>query len=335
MKRIRTGKNASLGAVGERGFLARFVPRGGGSPLKGFLVPPGDDAAVLSGRPADVLSIDGMVENVHFRLDWAARLRGLGISLPRALGWKAVGGALSDLAAMGDVDRRWAMVFLGAPPAMRLAFLDEFRRGVEETARRYQCRLAGGDTVRARDLTVAVAVGGRLRGRPLTRSGAKTGDVLAVAGTIGDAALGFRALKARSASRSSRYFVERFFAATPMFAAGRSLAVSPGVGAVLDLSDSLDVSLRILFESGRLGAEIDTDALPVSPSFRSAGGALTDLIGFGEDYALLFSLRPSALAALRRRLPLTPIGRVVSDGGIRYLRRGRRVPTPRSFEHFS
>ena len=57
-----------------------------------------------------VLSIDGLTEGTHFRLSWESRVERIGgFTLARGLGWKLLGSALSDLAAMGHSERRWAM----------------------------------------------------------------------------------------------------------------------------------------------------------------------------------------------------------------------------------
>ena len=52
-------------------------------------------------------------------------------------------------------------------------------------------RLAkSGDTVRAREVTLVAAVGGQLKGRPLTRRGARAGMRVCLGGNVGDASAG-------------------------------------------------------------------------------------------------------------------------------------------------
>src|SRR5258708_33633782 len=54
---------------------------------------PGDDCAILAPAPGrQLFTIDSMVEDVHFRIEWAA---------PEKLGMKALSINLSDIAAMG------------------------------------------------------------------------------------------------------------------------------------------------------------------------------------------------------------------------------------------
>ena len=67
----------------------------------------GDDAAVVSARGYLVMSIDTMVEDVHFRRSQLS---------PEEIGHRALAGALSDLAAMG-AQAGEALLSLGLSPA--------------------------------------------------------------------------------------------------------------------------------------------------------------------------------------------------------------------------
>src|SRR5262249_24429137 len=146
----------------------------------------------------------------------------------RGLGWKLLGSSLSDLAAMGRTNHRWAMIYLGAPGTTKISLLEELNRGVHEAAQHFNCALAGGDTVRAQQMSLVCAVGGDLVGsRVLERTGARAGDLLCVAGLVGDAMIGLKVLDRKLAlhSKSDRaYFIKRFFTATPLFSEGEALA---------------------------------------------------------------------------------------------------------------
>jgi thiamine monophosphate kinase len=102
----KRASRATLRSLGERGLINWILPRLRAQPGRRFLVPPGDDAAVLSSIGRPVLSIDGLSEGTHFKLSWEARVRRDGFSLGRGLGWKLMGSSLSDLAAMGEIDNR-------------------------------------------------------------------------------------------------------------------------------------------------------------------------------------------------------------------------------------
>jgi thiamine-monophosphate kinase len=113
----------------------------------------------------------------------------------------------------------------------------------------------------------------------------------------------------------------------------------------MDLSDGLADAARQVAEASGVGMRIDADALPIAAGVREwhaarGGDLLETLTTGGDDYELLFTVRPSQrsrLRAVRTRigdLPLTRIGAVT---------RGREVvlatgtgarELPPGFDHF-
>jgi len=329
----------TLAGLGEWGFLRRLLPRLQRRTAGRFLVSPGDDAAVLSGGERPVLSIDGLTDGTHFRSAWERRVqRLLGVSLGRALAWKLLGSCVSDLASMGRTSRRWAMIYLGAPGSARLSFLEQLTLGFDEAARRQDVALAGGDTVRARDVSLVAAVGGSLSGRPLTRRGARAGMKWCLGGNVGDAAAGLLMLDGKKKSVppvAARTFVRRFFDVRPQLALGGRLSRERGVGGAMDVSDALSDCLSVFCRDSGVGAEIDLDSLPLSAPFRRHFPPEFALTG-GEDYVLLFAADAATARHLERSAGATVIGDVTpKKEGIGYRRGGRRVTLPSSFQHFS
>jgi thiamine-monophosphate kinase len=238
---------------------------------------------------------------------------------------------------MGDTANRWAMIYLGAPTATKMSFLKELHEGVKEAARKWNCILAGGDTVRAKDLSLVAAVGGEMRGRSLVRSGARPNDLLCVAGPVGDASVGLRVLESqlRLPKQKAAYFVKRFFRHEPLFRAGALLAQSKNVTSLMDLSDSVAESVQLLCEASKVGAHVEVDRIPVSKEYRSLFDSDERLLTGGEDYALLFTIHPSGFAALRRKLSFSVIGRIFpAKNELRYFLKGKPIPSPRFFEHY-
>jgi thiamine-monophosphate kinase len=194
-------------------------------------------------------------------------------------------------------------------------------------ARRHGCPLVGGNVTRSRDTSLTLtAIGAVARGRALTRRGTRAGDRVLVTGVLGAAAL------ARMRSDRRRESLPRV--PEPRLRAGRALARIEGVVACIDVSDGLAADLAHLLGT-RLHCRLDPERLPVSPGFRRACRALgldwrrLALCG-GEDYELLFTVRPQAPSAerLARRLglPVREIG-VVERGGTPAGRAG-------GFQHF-
>ena len=145
-------------------------------------MPLGDDCAVLEiGDSTWAAASDMLVSGHHFK-DWAT---------PEDVGYKAVAVNASDVAAMGGIPR-FVLASGGAPDpetALRCS------QGVLEACERFGIYPLGGDTTRADALTVDVAILGELATRPVLRSGASPGDLLAVTGELGASAAGLLALE--------------------------------------------------------------------------------------------------------------------------------------------
>lgn len=337
---MKNQKNdGSLKSVGERGFLKRFLPQLSSLSSRSCVVPPGDDAVILKAPGNPVLSIDGLTEGTHFRLAWSRRVEGITRKpLGYWLGWKLLGCSLSDLAAMGGADHRWAMIYLGAPGHLSLKFLKDFYEGTKAAAAKWNCTLAGGDTVRAKDLSLVSAVGGdRDNGRYLTRSGAREGDMLCVAGPVGDASVGLRVLEKKIKLKAdvASYFVRRFFEHQPLFKQAHVLSHDKGVSSLMDLSDSLGESIHLLCEASKKGAVFELNAIPASKKYRSLFGHDERLLAGGEDYGLLFTASRQALPRLRKKMTFAVIGAMTLPArGIQLFKRGKLSAMPRFFEHY-
>jgi thiamine-monophosphate kinase len=298
--------------LGEFGLIARIERAAAklpGSPAVVLAI--GDDAAVLRPRSGEdlVVTTDSLVENVHFR--W--RTQGA-----RTVGRRAVAVNLSDLAAMGARPLGFTMALV-VPPELAVRSLDGLVAGLLHEAREHACPLVGGNVSRGGETSLTVtALGAVKRGRALSRRGARAGDRILVTGVLGAAALDLARVE-RGGGHVRRV-------PKPRLRAGQALARLPGVGGCIDLSDGLEADLAHLLEGTDLAPELDPARLPLPPRFRAACARLgldpEQLARTGgEDYELLFTLRPTApsAAALSRRLGVrvTQIGRLVRAGSIR------------------
>ncbi|MDQ2623425.1 MAG: thiamine-phosphate kinase [Actinomycetota bacterium] len=289
----------------------------------------GDDAAVVATRGAVVTSVDTAVEGVHFRREW---------STPEQIAGKAVGAALSDLAAMGAGSTGIEIyIGLGVRRGTSQDFLRGLAKGAGEVASRHGATLAGGDTVSSPVLFLAVTVVSHIDDPDsvVPRSGALPGDAVAVTGTLGGARAGLWLLEDPGLPLSPelpaavrRALIARQLEAHPRFAAGSTLAAS-GARAMVDVSDGLVADLghiaRASGPDGGVAVRIDAGRIPSGPGVESVALAagldrFEPALSGGEDYELAVAISPdrveAATGALERDgVSLTVIGEVLEPGG--------------------
>ncbi|NGY03481.1 thiamine-phosphate kinase [Solimonas terrae] len=311
-----------------RRWFAELTPPG-----EGIALGIGDDCALLVPPPGAQLAIstDTLIAGRHFPQETTAA----------DIGWKSLAVSLSDLAAMGA--QPFAFTLALSLPAVDEPWLAGFADGLRECARTAGIALVGGDTTRG-PLSITITVLGHLPPETaLRRDAARSGDLICVSGTLGDAALALRFWQdgRAPASAHERMLRARLDRPTPRNAAG---VASRGLAhAAIDLSDGLLGDLGHICQASGVGAELAIGELPASPAF--AALAPTDArlglqIAGGDDYELCLCVPPAQLEAVRKAygaLPLTVIGRIVEVPGIR-LRdaAGAIVTSPaQAYRHFS
>jgi thiamine-monophosphate kinase len=267
----------SLAALGEKGLLRVLTSRWK-TDRSQVLTGVGDDCAVLRGEGKNhflIFKTDAVVEGVHFTSE----------ARPDLIGRKALARALSDLAAMGATPLA-AVVTLGLPAEESVQRLRAIYRGIERIAKAYKVQLVGGETTRAAQLFLNVALLGECRGyRPVWRSGAKAGDFLFVTGRLG-------------ATQARHHLVF-----TPRLAEGQWLARGGHASSLMDLSDGLGADLPRLAEASGIEFALEEKAIP-----RARGATLQAAINDGEDYELLFTVAASHVKTLKKKWPFaTPL----------------------------
>jgi thiamine-monophosphate kinase len=278
----------SVRVVGEFGVIARVTAQAGTA--RAAEVGPGDDAAVM--RTSDgrvVATTDVLVEGRHFRRDWSSA---------EDVGHKAAAANLADVAAMGGTTTA-LLVGLACPPDTPTAWLEGVAAGLADECAPLGAAVVGGDMVTAAADSTAVVLSvtalGDLGGRsPVLRSGARAGDVVALAGRLGWSAAGLAVLRRGFSSPVAVVSAHR--RPTPPYGAGPA-AAERGATAMCDVSDGLLADLGHIATASRVVVDLDRAAVvrtclePVG-SLQQVGAALgVDPLAWvltgGEDHALV------------------------------------------------
>ena len=261
---------------------------------------PGDDTAmVLAGNEAVLVTVDQVLDGVHFELALCGGY---------LAGRKAMARNLSDIAAMAGTPL-CAVVAVALPKGLDEAVARDIHRGIVDLATESGCPLVGGDVG---TWPGALAISLTVLGRPgpwgpIGREGARAGDALLVTGRLGGA-----------------WRTERHLNFPPRLDEARALAQWAGQGlhAMIDLSDGLATDLGHICRAGGVGAELETGAIPLHEDAQLAGAGdlpLRAALSDGEDYELLLAVEAESadkLLAHPPRCGLTRVGRIVPGQGI-------------------
>jgi thiamine-monophosphate kinase len=259
----------------------------------------GDDAAVIRAPDRRVVATtDLLVEGRHFRRNWSAA---------SDIGVKAAAQNFADVAAMGASPTA-LLVGLAVPGDLLVSWVEDLVRGLAEECARAGASVVGGDVSGADSVMLAITALGDLDGRePVTRSEARPGDRLAIAGSPGRSAAGLALLEAGRAGipgeagvpgQASEFegLVASQRRPQPPYACGPEAAVL-GATSMIDISDGLVADLGHVAEASGVRLDVETARLPADPELRSAAAALGAdwrrwVLTGGEDHALAATFPP-------------------------------------------
>jgi thiamine-monophosphate kinase len=274
----------TLATLGENEALKRTVSRL--KKTENTILGSGDDAAVVAtSNNRFVVTTDTMIEGNDFKTEWSSAFD---------LGWKAVATNIADVAAMGAKPTA-LVVALAVPEDTEISWLEQFADGLQAAVTHFcpNAEIVGGDLAQAKEIVIAVTAHGDLEGRqPILRSGAKPGDVLALTGTLGQAACGLSLLQSGNQDAISAYDDWVNVQRRPM------PPIQSGIDAInatsmLDVSDGLTKDAERIANASGVKVTINKQALDGycarldDVAARLEVDALDWVLFGGEDHSLL------------------------------------------------
>lgn len=314
------------------------------STLKGI----GDDAAVIDNEGfKTVVSTDMLIEGIHFDLMYHPL---------KHLGYKAVVVNLSDIYAMNAIPKQ-IFVSIGISNRFSVEAVEELYWGIKKACERYNVDLAGGDTTSSpRGLVLSItAVGQGVQEKLVYRNGAKVGDLICVSGDLGAAYLGLQLLE-----REKRLFLDNPEIQPDFgennYLIGRQLKPEARVDIIdlfdknnivptsmMDISDGLASEVFHLCKQSNVGAFIEEEGVPLlidteMQAIQFGLDPITCALSGGEDYELLFTVKPGDIDKIKFLTDIYIIGEIVpaEDGVTLHTKGGNRhAITAQGWTHFS
>lgn len=293
-----------------------------GKPGAGVLLGIGDDTAVIKTPASSELlyTVDSIVDGVHFPGE---------LNKWQSAGKRALGAAISDIAAMGGTPL-YTMLSLFLPdhfPAQRIAL---FMKGFMSRVHEYGISLIGGNitTMHGSFAADTVIIGRTYRGRPIKRSGAKSGDLICIAGVTGEAIAGLDLIRMKS--RAYPLLRKKYLEPVPMLKEGILISEGLSPTSMIDISDGLVQDLSHILDESRAGAEIDLDKVPVSNGVRYTARLMDKspydyVLTGGDDYVLLFTVPEERYKSKMNGVNIYKIGKIIRREGIHFYEAGKKI----------
>jgi len=274
----------------------------------------GDDTAVLKYTKDKYLlfTSDMIIEGAHFRRK----------AKPECIGHKALACNISDIASMGGLPT-YALVSVGLPANLDIGFAKKIYIGMNRLAKKFNINVVGGDTNKAKEIIINVALSGEIEKRKLVlRSNASLGDLIFVSGTLGGAFKKNRHMNFVPRLKEARFLVNNY-----------------KINSMIDISDGLISDLNHILSLSKKGAIVYEDLIPKYKNTTTKEALYT-----GEDYELLFTMSKGEAARLIKNsakkinlAPFTNIGMITNKKfKIEFVERNKNIKIlkPAGYRHF-
>lgn len=241
----------------------------------------GDDAAVVSGSNAQVLTTDMAVAGVHFRTDWSSAFE---------IGRKVTAANTADLLAM-SAKPDFLLVAVALTGSETMEWITELARGIKFEADLAGAHVVGGDISRADQIVLSMTAIGST-GKAITRSGATPGDGIYLSSLTGWSAAGLALLNSglKEDGEHIQKALSEFKSPTIDYGFDASKA-----NALCDVSDALVIQAAQMAEASKVCFNFDVTKIQASAEFAELEKVAQKLnadiwswiFAGGEDHALL------------------------------------------------
>jgi thiamine-monophosphate kinase len=250
------------------------------------IVPNGDDALALylEGGKAILLTVDTSLENVHFTQELLSF---------NEIGYRAVAGALSDIAAMGGSPLT-ILIDLEIPFPVS-SKIEEIYSGIEELSKNYKFSIGGGNIVKGDRWRITTTVAGTVeKDYILTRSSFKPGDYLYLTGDVGRVYFFFEILNKRQKySQLFNFLRDKFARPIPRIEEISRLKKNYKINGAIDISDGLGIDLTRVAKASNVKIVLNLEDLPVKNELKTLCNNTEEfykkICSSGEEYEVCFS----------------------------------------------
>ena len=269
----------------EAGLIAQLRDLFHASFQTGVEIGIGDDAAViLASNKKLVATVDMAVEDIHFKRGW---------STPFQIGAKLTTANLADIFAMGATPR-YLLVAAAITEVNNSQMVSELAKGIRSVADKYEVAVIGGDLSRAEKMSLSITALGEISEKPITRSGAKVGDIVYVSALPGLSAAGL-AILTRGLDRP-RYVVEAHLN-PKLNAPDKLIKVATSM---CDISDGLVTDASHIASASTVSINLSKDKLISGSDFKDLAELAVELgeqvfdwiLTGGEDHFFLATVDP-------------------------------------------
>ena len=269
----------------EAGLIAQLRDLFHASFQTGVEIGIGDDAAViLASNKKLVATVDMAVEDIHFKRGW---------STPFQIGAKLTTANLADIFAMGATPK-YLLVAAAITEVNNSQMVSELAKGIRSVADKYEVAVIGGDLSRAEKMSLSITALGEISEKPITRSGAKVGDIVYVSALPGLSAAGL-AILTRGLDRP-RYVVEAHLN-PKLNAPDKLIKVATSM---CDISDGLVTDASHIASASTVSINLSKDKLMSGSDFKDLAELAVELgeqvfdwiLTGGEDHFFLATVDP-------------------------------------------